>query len=218
MKYNLPKGYLSNSACDLWERNKQDYREKYYLNQGGFSTPYTTFGKEFASDIEHHPEKYPNIPKGSVGEFPVKWVIEGVPVLGYFDSFEPTTKEIFEYKTSITGGSDKWDAVKVRKWKQLPFYCMCVREMFGEYNPLVRLVVLHTEWAEICNETKFGTQLIRECEKRLRFADGALENPLIFERNVEAWEVDAMIERLVRIASEITEDYSSYQQGFLVKV
>lgn len=216
MKYNLPKGYLSNSACDLWERNPQDYREKYYLNQPGFSTPYTKFGKEFAEDIEKHPEKYPHIPKGSIAEFPVKWVIADVPVLGYFDSFNPVTKEIFEYKTSITDGSSKWDEIKVRKWKQLPFYCMCVNEMFGTYNPLVRLIVLQTEWGEDCVETKFGSQLIRECEKKLRFAPGALENPKVFERHIEQWEVDLMKERLVRIAGEISEDYTRYQQGGMV--
>lgn len=210
MMFNLPKGYLSSSACDLWEQNPQQYREKYYLRQPGFSTPYTKFGKEFADDIEKNPDKYPNIPKGSIGEFPVKWVIEGVPVVGYLDSFEPKTKSIFEYKTSV---NNSWDNVKVRKWKQLPFYAMCINEMFGEYDPLVHLVVMKTQWVEKCEETKFGTQLIRECEKVLTFADGALENPDIYKREIEMWEVDNMRERLVTIASQISEDYTSYQQS-----
>lgn len=216
MKYNLPKGYLSNSACDLWESSPQQYREKYYLNRSGFSTPYTEFGKEFARDIELNPDKYPHIPKGSVGEFPVKWVIEEVPVVGYFDSFEPSTKSIFEYKTSIVGGSSPWNHVKVRKWSQLPFYAMCTRAMFGTYDPLVHLVVLNTIWGEVCKETKFGTQLILECEKKLMFADGALEDPKIFKRTIEDWEVDSMAERLVRIAQEVSDDYTAYQQSILV--
>lgn len=208
--FNLPRGYLSSSACDLWERNPQDYREKYYLNQPGFSTPYTKFGKEFAADIEKNPDKYPHIPKGSVSEFPVKWVIEGVPVVGYLDSFEPSTKSIFEYKTSV---NSSWDNVKVRKWKQLPFYAMCVREMFGTYDPHVKLVVMETEWTEVCQETKFGTQLIRECEKKLVFKPGTLEAPIVFDRDIENWEVDNMVERLVSIATAISDDYTTYQQS-----
>ena len=210
--YNLPKNYLSSSACDLWERNPQDYREKYYLNQKGFSTPYTQFGKDFADDIERHPEKYPNIPKGSIGEFPVKWVIEGVPVLGYLDSFEPSTKSIFEYKTSV---NSSWNEVKVRKWKQLPFYAMCIREMFGDYDHNVKLVVMETEWGESCRETQFGTKVIRECEKVLVFKEGTVDKPIIFNREIEPWEVDKMKERLVNIAEAVSKDYTSYQQSLV---
>lgn len=210
MKLNLPKSYLSSSACDLWERNPQDYREKYYLNSPGFSTPYTQFGKDFAYDIEKHPEKYPHIPKGSVSEFPVKWVIADVPVVGYLDSFEPNTKSIFEYKTSV---NSSWDPVKVRKWKQLPFYAMCIREMFGSYDQNVKLVVMETQWGEVCKETKFGTQVIRECEKALAFKPGTLENPIVFDRDIEPWEVDLMKERLVAIAQAISDDYTSYKQS-----
>lgn len=213
MKYNLPKGYLSNSSCDLWEDNPQGYREKYYLKRPGFTTPYTQFGKEFATSIEQHPERYPHIPKGSVGEFPIKWVIEGVPVLGYLDSFEPSTKSIFEYKTSISGGSNPWNQVKVVKWRQLPFYAMCIRAMFKKFDPLVHLVVLETEWGDECKETKFGTQIIRECEKKLMFVEGALDKPKIFKRKIAKWEVDDCVERLVKIAGDISDDYTSYQQS-----
>ena len=208
--FNLPKGYLSSSACDLWESNPQEYREKYYLNRPGFSTPYTTFGKDFAFDIEKNPEKYPHIPKGSVSEFPVKWVIGGVPVVGFLDSFEPTTKSIFEYKTSV---NSTWNQVKVRKWKQLPFYAMCVHEMFGTYDPVVKLIVMETEWGEECKETRFGTKVILECDKALKFKPGTLDNPIVFEREIELWEVEKMKERLVAIATAISEDYTSYQQG-----
>lgn len=212
MKYNLPKGYLSSSACDLWEQNPNQYREKYYLRTGGFSSPYTEFGKWFASDIENNPDKYPNVPKYEVSEFPIKWVVEGVPVLGFIDSFSPPSRSIIEYKTSVVTGDGAWDAVKVRKWKQLPFYAMCVREMFGEVNPEVLLVVLRTEWKRQCKETKFGTKLIQECEDVLTFADGATESPLVFNRTIRPWELDKMKERLVRIAQEISDDYGGYQQ------
>jgi len=211
MKYNLPRGYLSSSACDLWETNPNAYREKYYLHSRGFDSPYTDFGKWFADDIEKYPAKYPNIPKGDIGEFPVKWTIEGVPVLGYLDSFCTKTKTIFEYKTSIVKGSDSWNQVKVQKWKQLPFYAMCIHSMFGKYHPVIKLVVMQTEWADICKETRFGTRMIVECDKKLQFASGSLDGPVIYERTIELWEVKAMKQRLVRIATEISTDYTQWQ-------
>lgn len=204
--FTLPKGYLSSSACDLWESSPNSYREKYYLKMPGFSSPYTDFGKRFAEDIETHPDKYPHIPKYSLAEFPFKWLIKGVPVLGYLDSFEPTTCSILEYKTGVAK-QDGWDNVKVRKWKQLPFYATVIRSMFGTYDPLVKLVWLQTEWKEECKEQKFGTKLIRECANVLAFVDTP---PVIFERIIEPWELDLMEERILRIATEISTDYSQY--------
>ena len=211
--YNLPRGYLSSSACDLWENNPQNFREKYYLGRGGFHSPYTDFGKWFADDIEKHPDTYPNIPKYAVPEFPMKWVIEGVPTLGYLDSFCPFTKSILEYKTSIVKGAGSWTPVKVQKWQQLPFYAMTIKEMFGELNPVIKLVVMNTEWQEVCKETKFGTKIIRECSQRIGFAEGATDNPIIFERVIADWEIEAMKKRLICIATEVSNDYTSYQQS-----
>lgn len=209
MQYDLPKGYLSSSACDLWERNPNDFRDKYYRGHAGFSSPYTDFGKRFADDMEHNPEKYPAVPRHAIPEFPIKWVIEGVPVLGYLDSFCPHNKSIIEYKTGILKETPTWDTLKVRKWKQLPFYAMCIRAMFGTYDPNVTLVWLKTEWAEECTEQRFGTQLIQECSPALRLAD---PTPEIFVREIEAWELDAMVDRLKRIATEVTEDYARFRE------
>lgn len=213
MKYNLPKGYLSSSACDLWEDNPNGYRDRYYLKKPGFSSPYTDFGKAFAEDIENNPEKYPNIPKYSVAEFPFKFPVSGVPVLGFMDSFEPETKSIIEYKTSVAGKENGWNAVKVRKWKQLPFYATVVKNMFGTYDQLVKLIVMQTEWREVCKETMFGTRLIRECEQKLNFVDGTIDTPQIFERTIEDWEISLMEERIAAIAQAISDDYTQYQQS-----
>lgn len=207
MEYNLPRGYLSSSACDLWERDKNGFRSKYYLGESGFNSPYTDFGKHFADDMEKHPEKYPLVPRYDLPEFPLKWVVAGVPVLGYIDSFCPTKKAIIEYKTGIAAKEDTWNAVKVRKWTQLPFYAMVVRSMFGTYDPNIKLVWLKTEWGEDCKETKFGNQLIRECSNVIRLMD---EKPVIFKRKIEEWELDNAEKRLVTIAEEVSKDYTQF--------
>ena len=201
---------MSSSACDLWESSPKSYRKRYYIGEKSFDTPYTKFGKEFAEDIEKNPEKYPHIPKYLIPEFPIVWNIEGVPVKGYMDSFAPVSKSIIEYKTSLETSKQPWNAVKVRKWKQLPFYAMCVNEMFGTYDPVVKLIVMKTKWGESVEATKFGDKEFEKKTEGLVFTD---DDPIIFEREIELWEVEKMKERLVRIATEVSEDYKTYQQG-----
>ena len=206
MKFLLPKGYLSSSACDLWEHNKQQFRERYYMKQPGFSSPYTDFGRDFAHDLEHNPSKYPWVPRYALAEFPIKWVVEGVPVLGYLDSFCPATKSIMEYKTGLDGGNG-WTAVKVRKWSQLPFYAMCIKEMFGEVNPVIKLVWMKTKWEEVCKEQQFGSTLLRECKNELTLVD---KKPVVFDREIRDFEITYQKDRLTRIGKEVTKDYNAY--------
>jgi hypothetical protein len=210
--YNLPRKYLSSSACDLWEQNKDLFREKYYEGKDGFRTAYTDFGVSFAKQIEENPERFPNIPKYAVPEFPIKWVVCGVPVLGYVDSFCPEQKAVIEYKTSISTGKSPWTAVKVRKWKQLPFYAMCIRGMFGTVHPVFKLIVLSTEWRNEITEYPFRDKVYTRSTRSLEFVPESLSAPRVFEREIRPWEIDLMEERLVTIAKEVTEDFTSYQQ------
>jgi hypothetical protein len=211
--FNLPRGYLSSSACDLWEQNKNNFRKKYYDGEPGFRTVYTDFGVSFAKQIEEHPERFPHIPRYAVPEFPIKWVVRGVPVLGFIDSFCPEQKAVIEYKTSISSGVEKWSAVKVRKWKQLPFYAMCIKNMFGTVHPLFKLIVLSTEWRDVVEEFPFNGKTFTRSTKLLDFIPESLTDPKIFEREIRDWEIDLMEERLVTIANEVSNDYTSYTQG-----
>lgn len=212
-QYNLPRGYLSSSACDLWEQNQEQFRRKYYDGEDGFRTVYTEFGKSFAKEIENNPEKFPNIPKYKIPEFPIKWVIDGVPVLGFVDSFCPDNISVIEYKTAVKTGTSPWTNVKVRKWKQLPFYSMCLEQMFGRVDPVIKLIVLHTEWQENVNEQVFGDKTFTKTERTLNFNPDSLLNPIVFEREIRDWERALMRERLVSIASQVSADFTSYQQG-----
>jgi hypothetical protein len=213
---HLPKDYLSYSAMELWLRDKQAYRLRYYLKEPYFSTPYTEFGNEVGGALEDrnwdHPVLAPvkgKVPQQTHPEHKLLVEIEGVPVLGFLDDFNLETKAIEEYKTGIrNNGKAPWDRVKVRKHKQLPLYSLLVREEYGTYNPDIQLTWMETEWADIDKEVEFGGQIIKESHKGLRLT-GHVE---VFPRHIKEWELDRMAKIIRDTAEEISEDYLLWQK------
>lgn len=213
MKYNLPRGYLSYSSMDLWKKNKVQFRAKYYGSEDYFfETKYTIFGKEIAEILEDkkktkaHPV-LSKVPLYPVREQPLIHTIEDVPVKGFIDSFDKRHKRIIEIKTGIRkDGRDPWDDVKVRKHEQIRLYSLLVKEIFGKVHPVVKLIWLETCWKEECVDTIFGDKVFKKCSPKLALT-GEFK---VFERVIEPWEHDYMKSEIVRIAGEISEDYSRY--------
>jgi hypothetical protein len=215
MKYNLPRGYLSFSAMQLWKGSKMSYRNKYYSNEEySMETPYTKFGKEIAEILEDpeatkaHPV-LAKIPSYSVPEYGIEIDIEDIPIKGYLDGFCPKTYAILEYKTGIRKktGAAPWDNVKVKKHDQLLLYSLLVKELHGEVDPIVKLVWMETHWAENCVDKKFGDSTFKSCHPGLALT-GHFET---FERKIEDWEHLHMRQSIIKIAEEITDDYTRYQ-------
>lgn len=216
MQYNLPKGYLSHSSMNLWKQSKDNYRKKYYSNSDlfDFSTPYTKFGKEIAETLEDpkrrkaHPV-LSKIPFYSHPEYVLEFEVDGVPIKGMIDSFDPKKKRILEYKTGVRkDGKSAWNTHLVKKQTQTLLYSLGVEILLGEVHPVSQLVWLETCWKEQCWSTQFGEQVIEECGPKLELT-GFFE---VFKRKTEPWELLWMRQEIVRIATEISEDYTRYQQ------
>jgi hypothetical protein len=216
MQYNLPKGYLSHSAMTLWRQSKDNYRKKYYskMDEFNFSTAYTEFGKHIAETLEvpklrkAHPV-LSKIPCYSHSEYALEFEVDGVSVKGFIDSFDPKKKRIIEYKTGVRkDGTPAWNKVAVKKQNQTLLYSLGVEILLGEVHPVSTLVWMETCWKEECWQTPFGNSMIEECGPRLALT-GHFE---IFKRKVEPWELLWMRQEIVRIGTEISEDYTRYQQ------
>jgi len=214
MKYTLPRSYLSHSSMTLWKQNKQQFRKKYYGEQEKeFSTVFTAFGKDIATTLEDkkkvkaHPV-LSKVPLYSTPEYQLEFEIEGVPIKGYIDSFDKRWKKIIEIKTGIRtpSGAATWDEVRVRKHDQVLLYSLGVKETLGSVHPIVKLIWIETCWKEECKEVTFGNKTWTECGPGLDLT-GHFE---IFEREIRDWEYDRMRQEIVKIASEIHEDYSRY--------
>lgn len=221
MQYNLPRGYLSHSSMELWKQSKDRFRKKYYgSGEPDVVTAYMSFGKEVAEILEDkqrvraHPI-LKKIPAYDYPEYPLENVaVCGVPIKGFIDSFDTKKHRIIEYKTGLqTGGAPKWDAVKVKKHNQVLLYSVCIEELLGRVHPNTKLVWLETCWKERCEDRTFGNKVFKQCVPALDLT-GDFK---VFPRTIEEWEKDWMRNELVRIATEISEDYTRYQENSVEK-
>jgi hypothetical protein len=205
-KFNLPKEHFSYSQMSLWLRNKDQYRERYYKDGPAFENRETIFGKRVARLLEtgeHDPVLTPvlaRVPRGDVMEHRILVSVGGVPFLGFLDSFESLLCGIFEFKT----GKDAWDTVRVHKHDQLVVYSLLVKLAHKKVHPITRLVWLETRFRQ---ETfSIGSRVMEGDGDQLEFT-GKIE---VFERRIAQWERDAMKKQIVRVATEISEDYTKF--------
>lgn len=219
--YNLPRGYLSNSSMELWRQNKERFRAKYYGDgQDDPVTPYMRFGKDIAELLEDKKavkkhQVLKKLPKYDTPEYAIEVEIDGVPIKGFIDSFCTKKHRILEYKTGIRNpkGNPPWDQVKVKKHNQLLLYSLCIKEKLGMVHPTLHLVWLETAWREEITETYFNDKVFTKREPVL-YLTGVMEK---FARKIELWEHDWMRKEIVRIATEISEDYTRYVHNSVAK-
>lgn len=215
---SLPKPYLSYSALSLWWKDKNAFRKQYYEGIRFPGNAYTYFGSEVAEILEasktgkltgypeHIVKKLRNVPAYEYPEHRVKTRVRGIPLLGHIDSFSYRQKRLIEYKTGIPhkDGSPRWTPLEVQRHIQLPFYCLLIREKYGRYHPLPRLVWLETEWSEDTVEQAGGVILTRE--RKLQLTGKRRE----FVREVTDTELDRLADHIENAAFEIAKDYAAW--------
>jgi hypothetical protein len=206
----LPRNYLSYSAISLWYSDREGFRMKYYEGIEPPGTDYTIYGSEIHKKIERgelavkdHPrEKYKS-------EVRVEAEVDGIPVLGYLDLFNPKTKAVSDIKTGIPrpDGKPRWTQSEVQKLDQLPFYHLIVREHYGKVQKTAKLIWLVTEWEEYCDTVEFDGMVLPSDTKRRLNLTGEQH---VFSRKIDEWELDRQREKLKRAAKEISDDYQWY--------
>lgn len=209
MKYNLPRSYLSYSSWSLWKKNKQAFRQKYYLNEASFETVETVFGKNIAKRLEDKDPALSFIPSYSKSEHGIETLIGDVPVKGYLDTFEPKTFSFGEYKTGHLNkdGKAPWDIVKVAKHDQLPFYSLLIESKYGKVDRVTYLHWIETKFKE--KKIMFeGIELI--ADTRELELTGRIET---FKRIIPKWERDEIKKSIIKVAEEISLDYTQYEKS-----
>jgi hypothetical protein len=198
----LPKGYLSYSQIDLWQKDKTAYRKRYYEGLPSTDTIYTIFGRETHERIARG--EVQGAPIYSTKELKIEVTVSGVPILAYVDSFCDRRKAILEYKTS----KNPWTLPMVHKHEQLPLYSMLVQEKFGEVQSKLHLVWLETELGDETVHEEFDGMQLAGSRTKLALT-GHIE---VFERTIEQWERDRQKDIISRIAREIAKDYETYSK------
>jgi len=165
------------------------------------------FGKKIAGYLEKNDPSLAHVPRYSVPEFRIEVEIQGVPMLGFLDSFDPVQAKFKEMKT----GRVHWDRVRVAKHGQLPLYMALIRAKFGFYHPYTELVWLET--ARKKSVEVFGGMEM-EGDRGEIYLTGNVET---FKRRIAKWEL-RLIEKEVRaVAEEVSEDYAQWQNSINIK-
>lgn len=209
MEYILPQGYLSQSAYVLWKTSRNSFYKKYFLREESFETTETRFGKQTADKLEV--ERDDGIIPYKTSEYNIKEeVVPGLWLLGRLDGFDEDTLKVSEIKTGHKNkaGKSPWDNVKVRKHKQLPFYCLLVQLKFGKYNPDVTLQWLETEFKK--DKIEFDGHVLEELGKGKNLELTGYRE--IFDRHIEQWEIDNIKEDIILAAKEIHEAYEQFRK------
>ena len=203
VKLNLPRDHFSYSQMDLWLKNREAYRERYYRGGPSFENTATIFGKRIAKMLEDGVADpvLDKVPKYQFMEHRIELKVNGIPFLGVMDSFSKRMKSFYEYKT----GKEKWDQLRAEKHSQLVVYALLTKLKYGTFDPWAKLV-----WIETRNrpETRtFDGHDLEGNSNEIEFT-GKIQ---IFHRKIENWELNRMKQLIKKTALAISEDYTKFQ-------
>jgi len=169
----LPRGYLSWTQLNTFERSPKQYYKHYILGEPSFVNDAMIFGKKLADALEGKDAGDDEsitmlvalLPKYKVMEKELKAVIRGVNIMGKIDNFEPRKNPFKEYKSGMV----KWTQAKVDKHGQLLFYATLIYLVYGVIPPKIELV-----WAETKRDDQgeiYGTGRIEVFERKIKLVD-----------------------------------------------
>jgi len=112
---------LSWSAISSFEYDPEQWYKRYVLNEKDEASKEMLFGKEIGKKLETDNLYLPMIPRHAQMEQEFKVVFNGIPLVGYADSFcSLSKKKLAEFKT----GKKAWDQKRVDEHGQIDMYLL----------------------------------------------------------------------------------------------
>lgn len=110
---------LSWSSLSSFDYNPEEWFKRYILGEPTKPTAEMVFGKKIGTLLEKDPTFLPQVPRLSKMEHPFNVVFNGIPLVGYADSFcTETNRKLKEFKT----GKKAWDQKRVDSHGQIDMY------------------------------------------------------------------------------------------------
>ncbi len=181
-----PRGYLSWSQMQLWEKDPNMYYQVYFEGLDMFRTRQLELGKRMATTLENgfDEERDPLfemlavfMPSYPYREFEINAIFEGIPLKGKLDGFDEKTLTIGEVKTG-----KYWTQSMVNSAGQLTFYALLV---WLKYKKLPKEIFLH--WAKTDEDMEGNLKLTGDIKtfKTQR----SLKDLILFSKRIKsAWE------------------------------
>lgn len=197
-KYYLPKPYLSYSAISSFMSYPADFRARYYENKPMIVTPELAFGKRIGELLENNDESMRHVLRYDTAEQELKFEVDGIPILGYIDTFDTKLNKIGEYKT----GKTPWTEARVKKHLQLDIYSLGVETIFGEVDDECVLVWLETRRKEV----QQGGRRTHAGAYEIEFTGKVKE----FTRVITKEDRETAYNTIIKVAQDISEDYTDW--------
>jgi hypothetical protein len=114
-KLLFPRDYISHSQMAAIKYSKQQYLDRYFY--GKFEdSPYLQLGKQMGDALRFRKKKMPKIfdivrkqiPEAKVYEKEKRALLGDIPMLGYFDGWDPDKFILDEYKTGKKPSLNSW--------------------------------------------------------------------------------------------------------------
>lgn len=193
--------------------NRSRFQDKYYRGIESPVTPELAFGKKIGELLEIGDASLAHIPHGDVAEKKLEFEVDGIPVLGYVDSFRTEDNFIIEFKT----GKTPWTQGRVNKHFQLDVYSLGVEILEGKVNDECMLVWLETEKVDKPREGRCAHATAYD----IQFTGKVRE----FRRTITSEDRASAYDRIITTAQDISEDYTDWlssqeqktQSRFVVK-
>ena len=195
----LPKQHLSWSQFSMWKSSPDRYKREYFTKGRRLDTEALRFGKSFADSIENgtHKDQAPDLKVYSVVEHKIRLEINGVMILSFLDTYEPSTNLFREYKT----GRVPWTKAKVQKHGQLLFYATALRAETGKMPEYCHLDWIQTKHA-VAEDGDFWARAKKEL-----VITGNIKS---YEREFDERELDRMEKEILQVATEISNAYKIF--------
>lgn len=112
---------LSWSAISSFEYDPEQWYRKYALGQEDGATKEMLFGSEIGRRLASDPTFMPQVPRGEVFEYELRFMFGDIPMVGYIDSWSEKTQFILdEYKT----GKKAWTKKRADEHGQFDTYTL----------------------------------------------------------------------------------------------
>jgi hypothetical protein len=201
-KLILPRTYLSWSQMNCFLTSPARFRKEYFENGPRLTSKYLSFGKDVHKLIEDnkHKDILPDLVVYDVRELEIRVDVQGVPILAYIDSYDPTNNVFRDTKTGIV----PWDKAKVIKLGQLPFYAVALKHKYGKVPEYC-----HLDWLQSKEGKKDDAEVVdfwRTNESELNLT-GYMKS---FQRDFDEREIEKMEDLIVKTAEQISEAYKSF--------
>lgn len=112
------------SQLSSFAYSKEQWFSKYIEGHTSEPSPQMLFGNVIGAKLTKDPSFLPSVLRYKVFEQELRGKIGKLNLIGFIDSFNPKTKDFYEYKTSSNKG--KWNRKSVQEHGQILFYKLLI--------------------------------------------------------------------------------------------